>query len=330
MSDVRQIAVTGAAGQISYALLFRIAAGELYGPNQPVFLRLLDVPEAQSGMDAVAMELQDCAYPLLRGVMCSSDPAAVFEGADVAYLIGARPRSPGMERRDLLEVNARIFAEQGRCLAAVAKPQVKVLVVGNPANTNALIARYNAPNLPAKCFSAMTRLDHNRAVSMLAAKCGVSPAQVRRMIVWGNHSTSQYPDLHHALVDGVPALSRVERGWYETEFIPAVQQRGAEVIARRGKSSAASAANAALDQMRDWLHGTADGDWVSMAVLSEGQYGIEAGLVYSFPVVVRGGEYHVVEGLDIEPFSADRMRRTELELCEERDAVAHLLTTTRA
>lgn len=319
------IAVTGAAGQITYALLFRLAAGDLLGPDQPVVLRLLEVPAAMDSLRGVIMELEDCAFPLLHGVVASADPRVAFDNAEYAFLVGARPRSEGMERKDLLLVNAEIFSVQGRALNEVANPNIKVLVVGNPANTNALIARHNAPKLASKNFTAMTRLDHNRATSLLAAHCGVPVTDVRRIAIWGNHSTTQYPDLHHALVAGVPALSRVERDWYENHFIPTIQQRGAEVIKIRGKSSAASAANAALAHMRTWIGGTAEGDWVSMTVPSDGSYGIEADLMYSFPVTVADGEYHIVQGLEIDEFSRLRIAASAAELNSEREAVRNLL-----
>ena len=319
------IAVTGAAGQISYALLFRLIAGDLLGKDQPVVLRLLEVPEAMTAAQGVVMELADCASPLLAGTVLSSDPQEVFEGADMAFLIGAKPRGPGMERKDLLQVNAQIFTHQGRALNAVAKRDVKVLVVGNPANTNALITLRNAPDLCPQNFSAMTRLDHNRAVSQLANRCGFPVGDIRQVIIWGNHSTTQYPDLNHALVRGRFALDLVGQGWFREEFIPAVQKRGAAVIEVRGKSSAASAANAALDHMRSWVNTAAADDWVSMAVLSDGSYGIESGLVYSFPVTMRGGECRIVQGLSIDDFSRERMALSEAELLEERAMVEHLL-----
>lgn len=325
MKTPLQVAVTGAAGQISYALLFRIAAGELAGPDQPVFLRLLDIPSAVSDMQGVLMELTDCASPLLAGAIATADPAEAFQGADAAFLVGARPRGPGMERQDLLHVNAEIFSVQGKALDQAAKRGVKVLVVGNPANTNALIASKNAPGLSPRNFTAMTRLDHNRSVGLLAAKLGCPVADIRQAAIWGNHSTTQYPDLHHTLVAGQPALERVEENWYKDEFIPAVQKRGAAVIAARGKSSAASAANAALEHMRDWMLGTPADDWTSMAVVSDGSYGIAEGLVYSFPVRIQDGEYAIVQGLPVNDFSRERMRLSEEELAMERDMVAHLL-----
>jgi malate dehydrogenase len=318
------IAVTGAAGQISYSLLFRLAAGSLLGPDQPIVLHLLEITPALSALQGVVMELNDCAFPLLHCIVVTDDPRAAFKNVDYAFLVGARPRGPGMERKDLLEANAAIFAVQGQALNDVAGRNVKVLVTGNPANTNALIALKNAPDLKPGNFSAMTRLDHNRALSQLAEKCGVLPGDVKNMIIWGNHSTTQYPDIHHAKVKEQDALSLVENDWYVNEFIPIVQQRGAEVIKARGQSSAASAANAAIDQMKTWTMGTQPGDWVSMGVLSEGDYGIEPGLFYSFPVTVVNGEVAIVKGLEINEFSRQRMQLTESELKEERDAVKHL------
>lgn len=318
------IAVTGAAGQISYSLLFRLAAGSLLGTEQPIVLHLLEIPAALPALEGVVMELHDCANPLLHRVEITDDPMIAFKNVDYAFLIGARPRSLGMERKDLLEVNAAIFSTQGKALNAVASRDVKVLVTGNPANTNALIALKNAPDLKPENFSSMTRLDHNRAISQLAGKCGVLTTDIKNMTVWGNHSTTQYPDLHHAKVKGQDALSVVEQDWFENDFIPTVQQRGAAVIKARGQSSAASAANAAIDQMRDWALGTPENDWVSMGVLSDGSYGIEAGLMYSFPVQIINGEVRIVKGLDINEFSKHKMRLTETELREERDAVKHL------
>ena len=319
------IAVTGAAGQISYSLLFRLAAGALLGPDQPIILHLLEITPALDALQGVVMELKDCAFPLLHRIKVTDDPNVAFKNVDYAFLVGARPRGPGMERKDLLEANAAIFTVQGKALSDVASRKVKVLVTGNPANTNALIALSNAPNLKPENFSAMTRLDHNRALSQLAEKCGVLPADVKNMTIWGNHSTTQFPDIHHAKVKGQDALSLVDNAWYVNEFIPIIQQRGAEVIKARGQSSAASAANAAIGQMKTWIFGTEPGDWVSMAVLSEGNYDIESGLVYSFPVTVVDGEVNIVRGLKINDFSRQRMRLTETELKEERDAIKHLL-----
>ena len=320
-----RVAVTGAAGQIGYALLFRVAAGEFLGPDQPVFLQLLEIAPALPALDGVMMELEDCAFPTLAGTAASADPAVAFRDADYAFLVGARPRGPGMERADLLLSNAEIFRGQGRALNEHASREVKAVVVGNPANTNALIAMSNAPDLAPGQVTAMTRLDHNRALASLAAKTGAPVAAIRRLIVWGNHSGTQYPDLRHALVEGTPALERVERDWYRDEYIPKVAQRGAEIIAARGASSAASAANAALAHLRDWVSGTPADDWTSMAVPSDGAYGVPEGLVYSFPVRCAGGRYEIVQGLDLDEFSRGKMAATQKELEEERDAVKHLL-----
>ena len=320
------IAVTGAAGQISYSLLFRLAAGALLGAEQPIVLHLLEITPALHALQGVVMELKDCAFPLLHRIEITDDPRVAFKNVDYAFLIGARPRGLGMERQDLLEANAQIFMDQGRALNDVASRKVKILVTGNPANTNALIALSNAPDLRPENFSAMTRLDHNRALSQLAEKCGVLPIDVKNMTIWGNHSTTQYPDLHYAKVKGQDALALVENDWYANEFISVIQNRGAEVIKARGQSSAASAANAAIAQMKTWILGTEPGDWVSMAVLSNGDYGIESGLFYSFPVTVIDGEVNVVKDLKINDFSKQRMQITEAELIEERDAVKHLLS----
>ncbi|MEX2963563.1 malate dehydrogenase [Microbulbifer sp. TYP-18] len=320
-----RVAVTGAAGQISYSLLFRIASGEMLGKDQPVILQLLEITPALEALKGVAMELQDCAFPLLAGIIQSDDATVAFRDADYALLVGARPRGPGMERKDLLEANAAIFSAQGKALNDVASRSVKVLVVGNPANTNALIAQRNAPDLDPRNFTAMTRLDHNRALSQLADKTDSSVNDITHMTIWGNHSSTQYPDLHHVKVAGGNAMDKVEQSWYEDDFIPTVQQRGAAIIKARGASSAASAANAAIDHMRDWALGTADGDWTSMAIYSDGSYGIEEGLIYSFPCTCRDGDWSVVQDLDINEFSREKMLATERELIEERDAVAHLL-----
>jgi malate dehydrogenase len=320
-----RIAVTGAAGQIGYALVFRIAAGDMLGKDQPVILQLLEIAPALKALDGVVMELHDCAFPLLAGVETTDDPATAFRDVDVAMLVGSRPRGPGMERKDLLEANGAIFTAQGRALNDHAKPSVKVLVVGNPANTNCLIALRNAPDLGASNFSAMTRLDHNRAIAQLAAKTGAATADVRRMTIWGNHSNTQVPDLTFATVGGRAAPELVDGAWAEGDFVPTVQKRGAEIIAARGASSAASAAAAAIDHVRDWTSGTADGDWVSMAVPSAGEYGVTEGLVYSYPVIVRDGAATIVEGLTIGDGVRARMRVTEEELIAEREAVAHLL-----
>jgi malate dehydrogenase len=318
------IAVTGAAGQISYSLLFRLASGSLLGPDQPIVLHLLEITPALTALQGVVMELKDCASPLLRRIEITDDPKVAFKNVDYAFLVGARPRGAGMERKDLLEANAAIFSAQGQALNEVASRDVKVLVTGNPANTNALIALKNAPDLNPANFSAMTRLDHNRAISQLAEKCGVLVTDIKNMTIWGNHSSTQYPDLHHAIVKGQDALSLVDKDWFVKDFIPSVQQRGAAIIAARGQSSAASAANAAIDQMRTWALGTEEGDWVSMGVLSDGSYGIDKGLVYSFPVTVINGKVSIVKGLAINDFSKQKMRETETELKEEREAVQHL------
>ncbi|MBK1672675.1 malate dehydrogenase [Ectothiorhodospira shaposhnikovii] len=325
MKNPVRVAVTGAAGQISYSLLFRIASGDMLGKDQPVILQLLEITPAMDALRGVVMELEDCAFPLLAGTVISDKPEEAFADADYALLVGARPRGPGMERKDLLEANAAIFSVQGKALNAVASRQVKVLVVGNPANTNALIAQRNAPDLDPRNFTAMTRLDHNRALAQLAGKTGAATTDIRQMIIWGNHSATQYPDISQASVKGDAAAGLVPRDWYETDFIPTVQQRGAAIIKARGASSAASAASSAIDHIRDWALGTPDGDWVSMAVPSDGSYGIEEGLIYSFPVTCRNGDYSIVQGLEIDAFSRERMTVTEQELREERDGVAHLL-----
>lgn len=318
------IAVTGAAGQISYSLLFRLASGSLLGSEQPIVLHLLEITPALKALEGVVMELKDCASPLLRRIEMTDDPKVAFKNVDYAFLVGARPRGAGMERKDLLEANAEIFSVQGQALNEVASRDVKVLVTGNPANTNALIALKNAPDLSPANFSAMTRLDHNRAISQLAEKCGVLVTDIKNMTIWGNHSNTQYPDLHHANVKGQEALSLVDKEWFVHDFIPTVQQRGSAVIAARGQSSAASAANAAIDQMRTWAFGTDEGDWVSMGVLSDGSYGIEKGLIYSFPVTVINGKVSIVKDLPVNEFSKKKMRETEIELKEEREAVKHL------
>jgi malate dehydrogenase len=320
-----RVAVTGAAGQIGYALLFRIAAGDMLGPDQPVILHLLEITPALPALNGVVMELDDCAFPLLAGVVATDDANVAFKDVDYALLVGARPRGAGMERKDLLSANGASFGPQGKALNAHAKRDVKVLVVGNPANTNALIAQANAPDLDTKCFSAMVRLDHNRAKAQLAAKTGAHNTDVAKMIIWGNHSSTQYPDIHHAMVKGKPALSLVDQAWYEKEFIPTVQQRGAAIIKARGASSAASAAAAAIDHMHTWAHGTADGDWVSMGIPSDGSYGIEPGVIYGYPVTVKDGKYTIVQDLEINEFSRARMDATDKELREERAAVEALL-----
>lgn len=320
-----RVAVTGAAGQISYSLLFRIASGEMLGKDQPVILQLLEITPALEALNGVAMELEDCAFPLLAGIVQSDDPNVAFKDAEYALLVGARPRGPGMERKDLLEANAAIFSAQGKALNDVAARSVKVLVVGNPANTNALIAQRNAPDLDPRNFTAMTRLDHNRALSQLAGKTESTVNDITHMTIWGNHSSTQYPDLHKTQVKGADAMGLIEQDWYENDFIPTVQQRGAAIIKARGASSAASAANAAIDHMRDWALGTAEGDWTSMAVYSDGSYGIQEGLIYSFPCTCKDGDWQIVQGVELNEFSRAKMAATEQELAEERDAVAHLL-----
>ncbi|OQW79904.1 MAG: malate dehydrogenase [Proteobacteria bacterium ST_bin11] len=319
------IAVTGAAGQISYSLLFHLASGELLGPDQPIVLRLLEIPPAMKQLQGVVMELNDCAFPLINKIIMTDDPKVAFDNVDYAFLVGAKPRGPGMLRSDLLLDNAQIFITQGRALNEVASRNVKVLVTGNPANTNALIAINNAPDLAPECFTAMTMLDHKRAISQVAEKCGVLSRDVKNVAVWGNHSCTQYPDLHHAKVKGMDVLSLVENSWFVDEFIPTVQYRGTEIIKVRGQSSAASAAHAAIEHMRVWVDGTDPGDWVSMAVASDGSYGIEEGLVYSFPVTVADGEINIVKGLDLNEFSLARLRQNEVELKEEQQAIKHLL-----
>lgn len=325
MTSPVRVTVTGAAGQISYSLLFRIAAGEMLGPNQPVILQMLEITPALEALKGVAMELEDCAFPLLAGMVCTDDANEAFKDSQYALLVGARPRGPGMERKDLLEANAAIFSAQGKAINDHADADIKVLVVGNPANTNALIAQRNAPNIDPRQFTAMTRLDHNRALSQLANKLNVSINEVTHMTIWGNHSATQYPDLHHTQVSGELAIDRVDQDWYESDFIPVVQQRGAAIIKARGASSAASAANAAIAHMRSWALGSDDGDWVSMGVYSDGSYGITEGLIYSFPCVCKDGNWSIVQGLDINDFSRDKMTATQQELIEERDAVQHLL-----
>lgn len=320
-----RVTVTGAAGQISYSLLFRIAAGEMLGKDQPVILQMLEITPALEALKGVAMELDDCAFPLLAGMVCTDDPNVAFKDSDYALLVGARPRGPGMERKDLLEANAAIFSVQGKAINDHASRDIKVLVVGNPANTNALIAQRNAPDIDPRQFTAMTRLDHNRAQTQLAQKTGKTINDVKKMLIWGNHSSTQYPDLHQTLVDGKSAMDLIDQAWYEGEFIPVVQQRGAAIIKARGASSAASAANAAIFHMRDWALGSPEGDWVSMGVYSDGSYGIEKGLIYSFPCVCKNGDWEIVQGLEINEFSRGKMTATEKELQEERDAVKALL-----
>ncbi|MBK7011543.1 MAG: malate dehydrogenase [Xanthomonadales bacterium] len=319
-----RVAVTGAAGQIGYALLFRIAAGDMLGPDQPVILHLLEITPALPALEGVVMELNDCAFPTLHGVVATDDPNVAFKDVDYALLVGARPRGPGMERKDLLEANGAIFAPQGKAINAHAKRDVRVLVVGNPANTNALIAQQNAPDLDPGRFTAMVRLDHNRAISQLAEKTGALNTDIAKVTIWGNHSSTQYPDIHQTTVKGKPALSLVDQAWYSDTFIPLVQQRGAAIIKARGASSAASAASAAIDHMRDWTHGTADGDWVSMGIPSDGSYGVKPGVIFGYPVTIKDGKYEIVKGLDINDFSKARIDATEKELREERAAVEQL------
>lgn len=325
MKQAVNVAITGAAGQIGYALAFRVASGQMFGPDQPINLHLLEIPQALPGLQGVVMELEDCAFPTLNKVVATDDARVAFKDCHAAMLVGARPRGPGMERKDLLLANAQIFSAQGKALNEVADRQVKVLVVGNPANTNALIARANARDLNPRNFTAMTRLDHNRALAQLGLKTGTHISHIRRMIIWGNHSATQYPDVSHATVNGQPAKSLVDQKWLDETFIPVVQQRGAAVIKARGSSSAASAASAALDHIRTWALGTAEGDWVSMGVPSDGSYGIPEGVIYSYPVTCRHGEYQIVQGLSIDEGSRKRMTVTENELKEEREGVKDLL-----
>jgi len=321
----KRVSITGAAGQIGYQLAFRIASGQLFGPDQPVVLQLIEIPPAMDALRGVAMELDDCAFDTLQGIVTSDDPTTGFRDTDAALLVGARPRGPGMERKDLLLANAEIFSVQGRALNDVASRDVKVLVVGNPANTNALIARENAPDIDPKNFTAMTRLDHNRAKAMLAAKTDAHVSDVDGIIVWGNHSATQVPDLTHTTVRGESALGLVSADWYTDEFIPAVQQRGAAIIKARGASSAASAASAAIDHVRDWVLGTPEGQWVSMAVASDGSYGIGEGVVYSCPVTCSDGRYSIVQDLEVGADCRERMDSSHAELLEERAGVAELL-----
>lgn len=323
MKPAVKVAVTGAAGQISYSLLFRIASGQMLGPDQPVVLQLLEIPPAMDALKGVVMELEDCAFPLVSGIVATDDPNEAFAGVHYALLVGSRPRGPGMERKDLLEANAQIFSVQGAALDAVADRAVKVLVVGNPANTNCLIAQRNAPSLDPRQFTAMTRLDHNRAKTQLAQKASAHVSDIKSLAIWGNHSATQYPDLFHATVSGDAAAELVDEAWISETFIPTVQQRGAAIIQARGLSSAASAANAATEHMRDWALGS--DDVVSMAVYSDGSYGIAEGLIYSFPCRCQGGDWAIVQGLAVNEYSQNRMTLTEQELIEERDAVAHLL-----
>ncbi|SDT23758.1 malate dehydrogenase (NAD) [Friedmanniella luteola] len=324
MKSPVRVAVTGAAGQICYSLLFRIASGSMLGPDQPVELRLLEITPALKALEGVVMELDDCAFPLLAGVQIGDDANQVFDGVNLACLVGARPRTKGMERGDLLEANGAIFKPQGRALNDHAADDVRVLITGNPANTNALIAMSNAPDIPRERFNALTRLDHNRAVAQLAAKTGSSVNDVKHLSIWGNHSATQYPDVFHATVGGRPAPELVDQAWLESDFLPRVQQRGAAIIEARGASSAASAANATVDHMRDWVLGTAEDDWVSMSVPSDGSYGVPEGIISSFPCTVSGGAYSIVQGLDVNDFSRGKIDASTAELVEEREAVRSL------
>ena len=325
MKSPVRVTVTGAAGQISYALLFRIASGDMLGPDQPVILQLLEITPALDALKGVAMELDDSAFPLVNGIVTTDDPAVAFGDADYALLVGAKPRGPGMERKDLLQENAKIFSVQGKAINDNANKNIRVIVVGNPANTNALITSANAPDIPAGQITAMTRLDHNRAISQLAAKTGAHCTEIRQMTIWGNHSATQYPDISKTLVKGQAATGLVDESWVREDFIPTVQQRGAAIIKARGASSAASAAAAAIDHMRTWALGSPENDWVSMAIPSDGSYGITSGLIYSYPVTCKNGQYEIVQGLEIDEFSQSKMTATEDELKEERDGVKDLL-----
>lgn len=325
MKQPIRVAITGAAGNIGYAMAFRIAAGDMLGPDQPVILHLLEITPALSALQGVVMELNDCAFPLLNGIVASDDVNVVFKEVDFALLVGAKPRGPGMERKDLLTANGAIFRPQGKALNDHASRDVKVLVVGNPANTNALIAASSAPDLDRRQFTAMTRLDHNRGLSQLAEKTGSHVNDIKKMIIWGNHSATQYPDIRACTVKGQSAPDLVDQTWYREEFIPTVQQRGAAIIKARGASSAASAASAAIDHMRDWALGSAEGDWVSMGVPADGSYGINEGVIYSFPCVCKNGNYEIVSGIDIDEFSREKMQITDQELREERANVEDLL-----
>jgi len=325
MKNPVRVTITGAAGQIGYQLAFRIASGQMLGADQPVILQLLEITPALEALQGVVMELDDCAFDTLAGIVATDDANVAFKETDYALLVGARPRGPGMERKDLLEANAQIFSVQGKAINDHASRDIRVLVVGNPANTNALITRANAPDINPANFTAMTRLDHNRAAAQLASKTGKHSSDVRQLTIWGNHSATQYPDINHATVAGTAALDLVENEWLAEEFIPTVQQRGAAIIKARGASSAASAASAAIDHMHDWALGTADDNWVSMAIPADGSYGIEEGVVYSYPVRCSNGQYEIVQGLEINDFSRERMQATESELREERAAIEHLL-----
>jgi malate dehydrogenase len=325
MKNPVRVTITGAAGQIGYQLAFRIASGQMLGKDQPVILQLLEIPPALPALEGVVMELHDCAFGTLAGIVATDDANVAFKDSDFALLVGARPRGPGMERKDLLEANAQIFSVQGKAMNDHASRDIRVLVVGNPANTNALIASSNAPDIDRSQFTAMTRLDHNRAIAQLAAKTDSHVTDVRQLTIWGNHSATQYPDVYHATVAGTAAMDLVDESWLADEFIPTVQQRGAAIINARGASSAASAASAAIDHVRDWALGTPDDDWVSMAIPADGSYGIAEGIVYSLPVRCSGGKYEIVQGLEVNEFSRERMAATEAELREERAAIESLL-----
>ena len=325
MKNPVRVTITGAAGQIGYQLAFRIASGQMLGADQPIILQLLEIAPALEALNGVVMELDDCAFDTLAGVVATDDANVAFKDADYALLVGARPRGPGMERKDLLEANAQIFSGQGKAINEHANRDIRILVVGNPANTNALITRCNAPDINPANFTAMMRLDHNRASAQLASKTNKHASDVRQLTVWGNHSATQYPDIHHASVAGKAALDLVDSNWIVDDFIPTVQQRGAAIIKARGASSAASAASAAIDHMHDWALGTPDDDWVSMAIPADGSYGIEEGIIYSYPVRCLNGQYEIVQGLEINDFSRERMQATESELREERAAIEHLL-----
>jgi malate dehydrogenase len=325
MKPAVKVTITGAAGHIGYALVFRIASGAMFGEDQPVILRLLEIPQSMASLSGVGMELEDCAFPLLHDIVLTDDPAIGFRGANYAILIGAKPRSKGMERKDLITENAKIFSNQGRAINDYASPDVRVLVVGNPANTNALIAASNAPDLDKRQFTAMTRLDHNRALGQLANKTNSLVADINRMTIWGNHSMTQYPHIENCLVNGKPVYDLVTRDWAIDHFIPRIQRRGAEIIEARGLSSAASAADAVVDHVHDWALGTREGDWVSMAVPSDGSYGIDEGVVFSFPVTCKGGDYEIVQGLELDELSVSRLKASEKELLEERSVIEDLL-----
>ena len=325
MKDPVRVTITGAAGQIGYQLSFRIASGQMLGADQPVILQLLEIPPALDALNGVVMELNDCAFPTLAGTVATDDANVAFKDSDYALLVGARPRGPGMERNDLLEANAQIFSVQGKAINDHASRDIRVLVVGNPANTNALITAANAPDINPANFTAMTRLDHNRAIAQLADKTGQHVTDIKQLTIWGNHSATQYPDIYHATVAGKPAADLVSVDWLSNEFIPTVQQRGAAIIKARGASSAASAASAAIDHMHDWAIGTPGDDWVSMGIPSDGSYGVEPGVIYSYPVRCEGGQYTIVQNLEVNEFSRDRMATTETELREERAAIEHLL-----